>query len=189
MVLWPRWSVACRVKKSRVSEATALSIRRMGPLILPQVPELCGPYRSGRSHVEKSSTWYSDSCRRRKAARHGNEVQVVTVSTQLEVRMLSLALQGQLFQDHLGSAPSLRDANVALFPRQVQPPQALCATCRDIVGLRRAPWPTHRRFGRSLCAPQLCAGTSGNIAFFSPLLFPFPESVPMASVPIQWIIP
>jgi hypothetical protein len=75
-VLWLRWSVACRVKKSRVSEAAALSIR-VGPLILPQVPEPCGPYRSGRSHVEKSSTWYSDSYRRRKAARHGNGVHVV----------------------------------------------------------------------------------------------------------------
>jgi hypothetical protein len=33
------------------------------------------------------------------------------------------------------------------------------------------------------------AGTSGNIAFFSTLAFPLPESVPIASVPIQGVIP
>src|SRR6267378_3529677 len=73
--------------------------------------------------------------------------------------------------------------------RQVQPPQALSATCRGIAGSPRAPWPTHRRSRRSSCAPRPFAETSGNIAFFSPLAFPFPESVPIASVTIQGVIP
>src|SRR6202040_4057658 len=63
-----------------------------------------------------------------------------------------------------------------------------CATCRDIVGLPRVPWPTHRRSRRSSCALRPCAGTSGNIAFFPPFAFPLPESVPIASVPIHGVI-
>jgi len=56
------------------------------------------------------------------------------------------------------------------------------------LGLPRAPWPTHRRFRNSSSALRPRAETSGNIAFFSPLLFPV-RIVPIATVPIQGVIP
>lgn len=68
----------------------------------------------------------------------------------------------------------------ALLLRQVQLPQALCATCTGIVGSPRAPWPTHRRSCRSSYALRPCAETSGNISFISPPVVPLPESVPIA---------
>src|SRR5580693_6493895 len=41
----------------------------------------------------------------------------------------------------------------------------------------------------ALASPHPFYGTSGNIAFVSPLAFPLPESVPIASVPIQGVSP
>jgi hypothetical protein len=66
---------------------------------------------------------------------------------------------------------------------------SLVVTCRGIAGSPPAPWPTHRRSRRSSCALRPCAETSGNIAFFSPPVVPLPESVPIANVPIQGVIP
>src|SRR5271155_4109726 len=77
----------------------------------------------------------------------------------------------------------------ALLLRQVQSPQASCATCRGIAASPRAPWPAHRRFRKSSYALRPCAETSANTAFFSPLEFSLPDSVPIASVSIQGVIP
>jgi hypothetical protein len=85
-------------------------------------------------------------------------------------------------------ARQIRGLGATLLP-QVQPSPAWCATCRGIAELRRVLSLIRRRSCRSSCARRPCAGTSGNIAFVSPLTFLLLESVPIASVPIQGVTP
>src|ERR1700686_4843337 len=59
----------------------------------------------------------------------------------------------------------------------VQPSPASCATCRGTSVVPRVLAPAHRHLRKSPSVPQPFAEISGSISF-SPLVFPFPETVP-----------
>src|SRR5258707_2103598 len=59
----------------------------------------------------------------------------------------------------------------------VQPSPASCATCRGTSVVPRVLAPAHRHLRKSPSVRQPFAEISGSISF-SPLVFPFPETVP-----------